>query len=213
MELAAPYKPYGTSSSESSGQKLASCEYALRHVGQIMPCENGPEGGPSISSAPSLTQNWFPGGYSVRQTGQLLTAMGTFSVTSSGVGGGGRVVMPSTARVGIGPGAFRRQRTSSHKLPSSAPAPKRATNPETIYELCTTRPAEPTKKPGQQWRSILVAIRGSELLHLFGECGHRIKQIGDEEVVRHLRDRGLFVFVDRNDRFAALHTGQVLDRS
>jgi hypothetical protein len=54
---------------------------------------------------------------------------------------------------------------------------------------------------------------GSELLYGVGERGHHIEEIGDQEIVGDLRDRRFLVFIDRDDRLAAFHAGQVLDRA
>src|SRR3954468_15330210 len=45
------------------------------------------------------------------------------------------------------------------------------------------------------------------------QLGQRLEQIGDEPVVGDLEDRRLAVLVDRDDRLAALHAGEVLNRA
>ena len=48
---------------------------------------------------------------------------------------------------------------------------------------------------------------------LFGEDGHRFKQLTDNSVIRDVEDRRLGIFVDRYDRSGILHAHEVLDRA
>src|SRR3954465_3481982 len=52
-----------------------------------------------------------------------------------------------------------------------------------------------------------------ESTQLLSQLWNSLKQIGDQPVVRNLEDRRFRVFVDRNDHFAVLHAGQMLDRA
>src|SRR5262249_57578338 len=49
------------------------------------------------------------------------------------------------------------------------------------------------------------------LAELLGELRQRLEQIGNEAVVRDLKDRRLLVLVDGDDHLAILHPGHLLD--
>src|SRR5260221_9844231 len=45
------------------------------------------------------------------------------------------------------------------------------------------------------------------------KLGHRLIEVGHQAVVRNLKDRCFFVFVDRDDHLGVLHPGKMLDRT
>src|SRR5262245_50558201 len=51
------------------------------------------------------------------------------------------------------------------------------------------------------------------LAELLGELRQRLEQIGNEAVVRDLKDRRLLVLVDGDDHLGILHAGEMLDRT
>src|SRR3546814_20973374 len=57
-----------------------------------------------------------------------------------------------------------------------------------------------------------IAIRGRRS-DFRGQFRHRIEQIGHQAEVRDLKDRGVFVLVDRDDGLVILHACKMLDRA
>src|SRR5215831_9652035 len=51
------------------------------------------------------------------------------------------------------------------------------------------------------------------LAELLGELRQCLEQIGNEAVVRDLKDRRLFVLIDGDDHLGILHAGEMLDRA
>src|SRR5439155_23281468 len=55
--------------------------------------------------------------------------------------------------------------------------------------------------------------RGLRLLDLGGQGRHERERIGDDAVIGHLEDVGVGILVDRDDRLALGHAGEMLDRA
>src|ERR1700694_6308624 len=51
------------------------------------------------------------------------------------------------------------------------------------------------------------------LAEFLGELRQCLEQIGDQPVIRDLKDRSLFLLVDGDDYFGILHPGEMLDRA
>src|SRR6266576_3714891 len=51
------------------------------------------------------------------------------------------------------------------------------------------------------------------LAEFLGEFRQRLEQIGDQAVIRDLKDRSLFILVDGDDHLGILHAGKMLDRA
>jgi len=67
-----------------------------------------------------------------------------------------------------------------------------------------------------KWPGVMRAWRDASVLHflqLFGQLGYRLKQIGDEAEIGDTENRGLFILINRNDRFGILHAGKMLNRA
>src|SRR5947209_520600 len=64
-------------------------------------------------------------------------------------------------------------------------------------------------RPGRCSKSSLLSELGQRL----GQLGHRLVEVGDQAVIRHLEDRRVLVLVDRDDHLGILHAGQMLDRA
>src|SRR5471032_139029 len=56
-------------------------------------------------------------------------------------------------------------------------------------------------------------VRLARFLHRRGERRHHFEHVAHDAIVGDLEDRRLFVLVDRDDRLARAHAGQMLDRS
>src|SRR5689334_16124633 len=88
--------------------------------------------------------------------------------------------------------------------------------PSCLYGWCRTVRTHwlPARAPA---RSRGSSCRGSaarlELLDLPDQLGDRLLPLGDHAVVGDLEDRLVLVLVDRDDRLAALHAREVLDRT